>query len=110
MRKNNMKTIEEKLEMINRYKSGESATKIVKENAINKRRTNWESNYFAYRPRFCLFKYKTYNNLLNDFNIQRSMSQTGTPTDNPVNESLNGWIKEESFIDFDFGHAKMYQI
>lgn len=59
MRKNNMKTIEEKLEMINRYKSGESATKIVKENAINKRRTNWESNYFAYRPRFCLFKYKT---------------------------------------------------
>lgn len=37
MRKNNMKTIEEKLEMINRYKSGESATKIVKENAINKR-------------------------------------------------------------------------
>lgn len=34
------------------------------------------------------------------------MSQTGTPTDNPVNESLNGWIKEESFIDFNFGHAK----
>ncbi|MBR0215171.1 MAG: integrase core domain-containing protein, partial [Solobacterium sp.] len=24
----------------------------------------------------------------------------GTPTDNPVNESLNGWIKEELFIDF----------
>lgn len=40
MRKNNMKTIEEKLEMINRYKSSESATKIAKENAINKRRTN----------------------------------------------------------------------
>ena len=41
-----------------------------------------------------------YNDLINDFNIQRSMSRAGTPTDNPVNESLNGWIKEELFIDF----------
>lgn len=48
----------------------------------------------------------TYNNLLNDFNIQRSMSRAGTPTDNPVNESLNGWIKEELFIDFDLKHSK----
>ncbi|MBQ7241996.1 MAG: integrase core domain-containing protein [Firmicutes bacterium] len=24
----------------------------------------------------------------------------GKPTDNPVNESLNGWIKEELFLDF----------
>ena len=47
-----------------------------------------------------------YNNLLNDFNIQRSMSRAGTPTDNPVNESLNGWIKEELFIDFDLKHSK----
>jgi transposase InsO family protein len=28
------------------------------------------------------------------------MSRAGTPTDNPVNESLNGWIKEELFVDF----------
>ena len=47
----------------------------------------------------------SYNNLLNDFNIQRSMSRAGTPTDNPVNESLNGWIKEELFIDFDLKHS-----
>ena len=47
-----------------------------------------------------------YNNLLNDFNIQRSMSRAGTPTDNPVNESLNGWIKEELFIDFNLKHSK----
>ena len=48
----------------------------------------------------------SYNNLLNDFNIQRSMSRAGTPTDNPVNESLNGWIKEELFIDFDLKHSE----
>ena len=46
-----------------------------------------------------------YNNLLKDFNIQRSMSRAGTPTDNPINESLNGWIKEELFIDFDLKHS-----
>ena len=28
------------------------------------------------------------------------MSRAGKPTDNPVNESLNGWIKEEIISDF----------
>ena len=28
------------------------------------------------------------------------MSTAGTPTDNPIIESLNGWIKEEMKIDF----------
>lgn len=28
------------------------------------------------------------------------MSRTGTQTDNPIIESLNGWIKEEMRIDF----------
>ena len=49
---------------------------------------------------------KPYNNLLKEYNIQRSMSRAGTPTDNPVNESLNGWIKEELFIDFDLKHCE----
>lgn len=44
---------------------------------------------------------KSYNDLINNYNISRSMSRAGTPTDNPVNESLNGWIKEELFVDFD---------
>ena len=37
----------------------------------------------------------SYNQLVSNYNIKRSMSRAGTPTDNPVNESLNGWIKEE---------------
>ena len=28
------------------------------------------------------------------------MSRVGTPTDNPVIESLNGWIKNELYKDF----------
>ena len=47
-----------------------------------------------------VYSSKAYNKLLENYNIQRSMSRAGTPTDNPVNESLNGWIKEELIIDF----------
>jgi transposase InsO family protein len=28
------------------------------------------------------------------------MSRVGTPTDNPVIESKNGWLKKEMYIDF----------
>ena len=35
-----------------------------------------------------------------DYNILRSMSKVGTPTDNAIIEALNGWIKEELYLDF----------
>ncbi|MBQ6999185.1 MAG: IS3 family transposase [Clostridia bacterium] len=34
------------------------------------------------------------------------MSRAGTPTDNPIIESLNGWIKEEVKIDFNLKDAE----
>ena len=43
----------------------------------------------------------SFNNMLNSYNITRSMSRSGTPTDNPVIESKNGWMKKEMHIDFD---------
>lgn len=46
-----------------------------------------------------------YNDLIKDCNIVRSMSRPGKPTDNPVNESLNGWIKEELYMDFKIGEC-----
>ena len=33
-------------------------------------------------------------------NITRSMSRIGTPTDNSIIESKNGWLKKEMYIDF----------
>lgn len=39
------------------------------------------------------------------YNILRSMSRGGTPTDNPIIEALNGWMKEELFIDFGLADA-----
>ena len=34
------------------------------------------------------------------YNILRSMSRGGTPTDNPIIEALNGWMKAELYLDF----------
>lgn len=41
-----------------------------------------------------------YNELIKDTMIVRSMSRAGKPTDNPVNEAFNGWIKEELMVDY----------
>ena len=41
-----------------------------------------------------------YNDIIKDTVIVRSMSRAGKPTDNPVNESINGWMKEELYMDF----------
>lgn len=35
-----------------------------------------------------------------DYTITRSMSLIATPTDNPIIESKNGWLKKEMYIDF----------
>lgn len=40
-----------------------------------------------------------------EYNIIHSMSRSGTPTDNPIIEALNGWIKEELYFDFDLAHC-----
>lgn len=56
-----------------------------------------------------VYSSKSYNKLLSINSIQHSMSRAGTPTDNPVNESLNGWIKEELFQDFDLKHSNNVQ-
>ena len=43
---------------------------------------------------------KAFNDLLPAYNITRSMSRAGTPTDNGAMEAINGWIKAELFTDF----------
>ena len=46
----------------------------------------------------------SFNNIFNSYKVTRSMSRAGTPTDNPVIESKNGWIKKEMYIDFDINN------
>ena len=33
------------------------------------------------------------------------MSREGTPTDTPIIEALNGWWKEELYLNFDLAHT-----
>ena len=47
-----------------------------------------------------IYSSKAFNKLHENYTIKRSMSRVGTPTDNPVIESLNGWIKNELYKDF----------
>lgn len=45
-----------------------------------------------------------------DYNIKRSMSRVATPTDNPIIESINGWIKCEMVTDFRYWeYENIYQ-
>ena len=42
----------------------------------------------------------SFNQALLNNNIIRSMSRVGTPTDNPIIESMNGWIKSQIWADY----------
>lgn len=46
-----------------------------------------------------VYSSKRFNELLPMYNIVRSMSRAGTPTDNAAIEAINGWIKAEIFTD-----------
>ena len=47
-----------------------------------------------------VFSSKKFNESLHLYNIIHSMSKPGKPTENGAMEAINGWIKEELFIDF----------
>lgn len=53
---------------------------------------------------------KDFNELLPMYNVVRSMSRAGTPTDNAAMEAINGWIKAELFMNFHVtGNASVEQ-
>ena len=76
---------------------------------INKLKKEQTSLNILHTDQGSVYSSKSYNELLNNNSIQHSMSRAGTPTDNPVNESINGWIKEELFQDFDLRHSENVQ-
>lgn len=69
-------------------------------------REGWTEPTVVHTDQGSVYASVAYNNLIKDKNIIRSMSRAGTPTDNPVNESLNGWIKEELYMDFKLGKCE----
>lgn len=47
-----------------------------------------------------VYSSKKFNESLHLYNIIHSMSKPGKPTENGAMEAMNGWIKEELFLDF----------
>lgn len=47
-----------------------------------------------------VYSSKKFNESLHLYHIIHSMSKPGSPTENGAMEAINGWIKEELFIDF----------
>ena len=47
-----------------------------------------------------IYSSAAFNKVHKDYTITRSMSRIATPTDNPIIESKNGWLKKEMYLDF----------
>ena len=52
-----------------------------------------------------VYSSKKFNQFLPLYNIIHSMSKPGTPTENGAMKAINGWIKEELFIDFNINSS-----
>ena len=61
---------------------------------------NFEEPTIFHSDQGTIYSSVAFNNAHKNYNIKRSMSRIGTPTDNPIIESKNGWLKKEMFIDF----------
>ena len=53
-----------------------------------------------------VYSSKKFNESLHLYNIIHSMSKPGKPTENGSMEAINGWIKEELFIDFNINSCE----
>ena len=75
-------------------------------NMLNNKRKRGYSDLdtIVHTDQGAVYSSASFNNIFNSYNVTRSMSRAGTPTDNPVIESKNGWIKKEMYIDFDINN------
>ena len=75
------------------FKCRDALLNIIKKEEIN------EPLYF-HTDQGAVYSSISFNQALLDHNIIRSMSRAGTPTDNPIIESMNGWIKAQIKCDY----------
>lgn len=54
------------------------------------------------RPRTYIYTSQAFNIQFDNTTIVRTMSSAAKPTDNPIIESFNGWMKNELEHDFKF--------
>ena len=83
------------------------ALKIMLDNKIKRGYKDLETIFHT--DQGTVYSSRSFNNIHKDFSVIRSMSRAGTPTDNPVIESKNGWLKKEMYIDFDINNYNTIQ-
>ena len=82
-------------------KKGDKMTYIKGLNSlIELKKMNPDIEMILHTDQGSVYSSKEFNEVLPLFNITRSMSRAGTPTDNAAMESINGWIKTEMKLDF----------
>ena len=74
-------------------------SRLYKKRFIKKRKVNLKT--IVHTDQGTVYYSVLFNNMFNSYKVTRSMSRAGTPTNNPVIESKNGWMKKEMHIDFD---------
>ena len=81
------------------------------ENMLNSKikRGYKDLNTIVHTDQGSIYSSVSFNNIFTSHKVTRSMSRAGTPTDNPVIESKNGWIKKEMYIDFDINNYNTVQ-
>ena len=92
------------------YGNGILNHKRAVENMLKSKRKRGYENLetIVHTDQGAVYSSMSFNNIFNSYNVTRSMSRAGTPTDNPVIESKNGWIKKEMYIDFDINNYLFY--
>ncbi len=89
-----------KKRIINGVKNGQSLCEYKVAHIVEMLRGKKEPT-IIHTDQGSVYSSKAYNELIQDSNLVRSMAQAGKPTDNPVNEALNGWIKKNYSSIFD---------
>jgi len=88
-----------KKRIINGIKNGQSLCEYKVAHIVEMLRGKKEPT-IIHTDQGSVYSSKAYNELIQDSNHVRSMAQAGKPTDNPVNEALNGWIKKRTIHRF----------
>lgn len=78
------------------------AVKNMLENKIKRGYKDLETTFHS--DQGSVYSSLSFNKTFENTSVIRSMSRAGTPTDNPVIESKNGWLKKEMYIDFDINN------
>lgn len=72
---------------------------------LNKKEEYKDLEMILHSDQGSVYSSKKFNESLYLYNIIHSMSKPGKPTENGAMESINGWIKEELFVDFNINSS-----